>query len=39
MGKLGKTKDIAYIVQFIISNKSAYITGETLNANGGLFMK
>jgi len=37
--KIGKTKDIANVVNWLISNKTSYITGETINVNGGLYMK
>lgn len=36
--KLGKPKDIAYVIIFLISNNASYITGETINVNGGLIM-
>ncbi|QCI22210.1 3-oxoacyl-ACP reductase FabG [Buchnera aphidicola] len=38
MKKLGKTKDIAHAVMFLISKKASYITGHTLHVNGGMFM-
>lgn len=38
LNKLGKPKDIARVVIFLISNKASYITGETINVNGGLIM-
>lgn len=37
--KIGKTKDIINVIKLLISEKSSYITGETINVNGGLFMK
>lgn len=39
LGRIGKPMDIAQAVYFLISNQSDFITGETLNLNGGLFMK
>jgi 3-oxoacyl-[acyl-carrier protein] reductase len=36
--RLGKTEDIAAAVVFLASNSAAYITGETLNVNGGMYM-
>ena len=38
MKKLGKPDDISNAVLFLISDKSSYITGETIHVNGGLFM-
>ena len=38
MKKLGKPDDISYAVLFLVSDKSSYITGETIHINGGLFM-
>ena len=36
---MGRPEDIAYAVSFLASDKASYITGETLNVNGGLFMQ
>ena len=38
MKKLGKPDDISNAVLFLVSDKSSYITGETIHVNGGLFM-
>ncbi|MBN1237155.1 MAG: 3-oxoacyl-ACP reductase FabG [Gammaproteobacteria bacterium] len=38
-GKLGAPEDVAAAVVFLVSDAAAYITGETLNVNGGLYMK
>ena len=37
--KMGSPEDIAYAVSFLASDKASYITGETINVNGGLFMQ
>jgi 3-oxoacyl-[acyl-carrier protein] reductase len=39
MTKMGNPIDIAYAVAFLASEKASYITGETINVNGGLFMQ
>lgn len=36
--RLGKVDDIAAAVAFLASNQAAYITGETLHVNGGMYM-
>lgn len=37
-GRLGEPKDIAKAVAFLASDDAAYITGETLHVNGGMYM-
>jgi 3-oxoacyl-[acyl-carrier protein] reductase len=38
LARLGEPKDIAKITAFIASDDASYITGQTLNVNGGMVM-
>ncbi|ANB18291.1 3-oxoacyl-ACP reductase FabG [Dokdonella koreensis] len=38
LGRLGEPADIARAVAFLASPAAAYITGETLHVNGGMYM-
>ncbi len=38
LARLGDAKEIAHAVSFLASDGAAYITGETLHVNGGMFM-
>ena len=38
LGRLGEASDIAQAVAFLASPAAAYITGETLHVNGGMYM-
>jgi len=38
LGRVGQPEDIAGVIAFLASKDSSYITGQTLNANGGQFM-
>ena len=38
LGRLGEPADIAAAVAFLASPEAAYITGETLHVNGGMYM-
>lgn len=38
LGRLGDANEIAHAVTFLASAGAAYITGETIHVNGGMFM-
>lgn len=38
MGRLGQTEDVVGAVRYLVSDSASYVTGQTLNVNGGLFM-
>jgi 3-oxoacyl-[acyl-carrier protein] reductase len=38
LGRLGAADDVAHAVAFLASPAAAYITGETLHVNGGMYM-
>ena len=38
MGKLGSGEDVSNCVAFLSSDQAAYVTGETLHVNGGMYM-
>lgn len=37
MNRFGKAQEVADLVSFIASDKAAYITGEVININGGIY--
>jgi NAD(P)-dependent dehydrogenase (short-subunit alcohol dehydrogenase family) len=38
LGRMGQPDDIANVAVFLASEKSAFMTGQTVHANGGIFM-
>ena len=38
LGRIGQPEDIANVAVFLASDKSSFMTGQTVHANGGIFM-
>lgn len=38
LGRMGRTEDIANCAVFLASEKAAFMTGQVVHANGGIFM-
>lgn len=38
LNRVAEAPEMAGVVAFLVSNDGAYITGETINANGGIYM-
>ena len=38
LGRLGQPEEIAATVAFLASPRAGYITGTTINVNGGMYM-
>jgi 3-oxoacyl-[acyl-carrier protein] reductase len=36
-GRFGKPEEVAALAAFLASDEAAYITGEVININGGLY--
>jgi NAD(P)-dependent dehydrogenase (short-subunit alcohol dehydrogenase family) len=39
LNRIGETKEIADVVDFLLSENSSYINGQVLNVDGGMFLK
>lgn len=38
LGRLGKPEEVAALTVFLASDQAGFITGETININGGTYM-
>lgn len=38
MKRFGAPEEVAHVVKFLLSDEAAYITGQVININGGIFM-
>ena len=38
LGRMGTPRDIYHLVEFLCSNKSAYITGQNITIDGGYYL-
>jgi 3-oxoacyl-[acyl-carrier protein] reductase len=38
LGRMGSAEEVAALVAFLVSDAAAYITGETVHINGGMYM-
>ena len=37
VGRIGETSDVANVVKFLVSDSASYLTGQTVNVNGGMY--
>ena len=38
LGRLGTPEEVAEVVEFLVGDSSAYITGQVINIDGGMVM-
>jgi NAD(P)-dependent dehydrogenase (short-subunit alcohol dehydrogenase family) len=38
LGRVGKPDDIARVVAYLVSDEAAYMTGQSINVTGGLWL-
>ncbi len=38
VGRLGRPEEVAGAVRYLVSEEAAFVTGQTLNVNGGLYL-
>jgi 3-oxoacyl-[acyl-carrier protein] reductase len=38
LGRFGKAEEVAHLVAFLTSDNAAYITGQVIGINGGMYM-
>jgi len=39
LNRIGETEEITNVVEFLLSSKSSYINGQTINVDGGMFLR
>jgi 3-oxoacyl-[acyl-carrier protein] reductase len=38
LGRFGQPEEVAEAVAFLVSDKAAYITGQVIHVNGGMYI-
>ncbi len=38
LGRFGEAREVATVIRFLLSDDSSYITGQTINVDGGAVM-